>query len=95
MRGIWESLRILLVVALTRKYAKSMGKSNTKAVAAFILSILSHKVLQRVIDKILKVVFGYEATNVMDNFFQIDKPLKHCNSIAVCRFEKFDAQKMK
>ena len=95
MKTAWESLRILLVIALTRKYASKLGKGKSKAVAAFILSVLSHKVLQQALDKILKVVFGYDALNVMDTYFQIDKPLTHCNSIAICRFERFDAQRMK
>ena len=95
MKTAFELARILLVIALTRKYASKLGKGRSKAVAAFILSVLSHKVMQQAVDKALKVVFGYDASNVLDNYFQIDKPLTHCNPIAVCRFERFDAQKMK
>lgn len=95
MRGVWESLRILLVIALTRKYAKKLGRGNANRLAAFILSILSHKVLQNALDKILQVVFNYEPTTVMDEWFSIDKPRSHSNSISVTRLEKVDGKKFK
>jgi hypothetical protein len=41
------------------------------------------------------VIFSWEATNVMDNYFMIDKPETQTNSVAVSQFERFDGQKMK
>ena len=59
------------LVSARSDHSSCTSETIANKLAAFILSVLSHNVLQRALDKVLKVCFGYEPTTIMEERLEL------------------------